>query len=168
MPYRNAAGQFYDGRANDAKSKSLNKDQHFLPYKHQQQADHGPPSKKRRIDTSPAPTVSGTTSFSKGPLRISFTKLKSTTAHQPVANGIHKQSPIEAEALRGDMTSSDKYDSVAQTGGQQEQGKEQSDKRILRSQDPGAHGTSELAQFFADYWDVINGPEEEPGKSHII
>ena len=160
MPYRNAAGQFHDGREKDAKSKPLNnKDQH--PHKQHHQADYGPPYKKRRIDKSPEATVAGAPTFSKGPIKISFTKPRSTNSQ--ATNGTHKKISIKNETLSNVETHSDKHENVAQEAGQQEQG----DKRILRSQDPGAHGTSELVLFFADYWDVISNPEEEPGELQV-
>jgi len=163
MPYRNAAGQFYDGRAKDAKSEPLNKDQH--PPKHHHQADYGPPFKKRRIQSSAESTVSGASAYSKGPLRITF---KPKASIQQPNNGFHGNLLVKKEVSTNEKTLNLQYEDTGKMNVQQDHGKEQGDKRILRSQDPGAHGTSELALFFENYWDVINGPDEEPGNNISI
>ena len=152
MPLRTVAGQADERHNKYAKTYPSN-NRHHQHKAHTHHVDESPPHKKRRIELSPKSVlekslVNGT----RPPVKISFFKTPST--HHAV-NGSHqaqagKQGEQARDSIRTVYREFEEAESLGKKG----------DKRLLRSQDPGAHGSSQLPEFFADYWEVLYGPDE--------
>lgn len=157
MPHRTVTGQSDERHSKHAKTHPPN-NKHHQSNAHVHHIEEGPPHKKRRTDASPKSVlekslVNGT----RPPVKISFIKPRSI---QQAVNDSQQAVPgKQEEDTKDDVRTVYREFAEAELSGKK------GDKRILRSQDPGAHGSSQLPEFFADYWTVINGPDEEPGRN---
>lgn len=154
MPNHNEAG-----RVNHAKKDSINNQREIS----ESRTDEEPPAKKRCVRNTPDPYANGTSSPvpSQTPIRIKFTKPRATTQDSIDGPG-HDTKPKADTRDRANATKRGAQQVAAEHSRPEN---ERADKRVLRSQDGGARGASELASFFPEFYDVVYGPEIEPGKN---
>lgn len=160
MPNQNEAGQS-GGRVNHAKTDFTNKQQRRIS---ESRKDEEPPAKKRCVWQIPDPHANGTSSplSSQTPLRIRFTKPRATT--QDLTNGTQPNTALKGEIKSRNLSKVIEGEARHTAADHPRPEDERADKRVLRSQDGGARGASELANFFPEFHDVVYGPEIEPGK----
>lgn len=154
MPTHNAAGH-----ANRERAKTNNSNPQQKPNQ-----DGEPPLKKRCTARSGERTNKKIeTSSTRPPVKIFLTKPGST--RRPPPNGARTSLALrqDGQTTAGTRPSTDEH--LCSARERQDAGKDQNDKRVLRSQDGGGRGTSELANFFPEYYDVLYGEAPDPGET---
>lgn len=151
------AGQIGNGRANHAKTDSLNK--HLPEHPDGLEWERGPPPKRRRTrEPSDQGLIDDHAFVGRPPVRLAITQPH--VAIQKTTNGIRTDLVLNEGLTVGGELEGLTHEEVDAHSPSIGAGQEIEDKRVLRSRDVAARGNSELANFIDGFYDIVHGHDE--------